>query len=393
MDFALTKAQETLRDTARRLGEQELRSHAAQWDAAETFPERSLELLREVGLLGVTVPEAYGGQGHGTLEACIVLEELARCCFNTALIAQMFLNGPPRAINLLGNDEQRRRLLPGVVDGSRYFAIAMTEPNAGSAGLQLETALTADGRGFRLDGTKCFITGGDRANTFLVFGRAAGTHRSRGIGAVIVEAGVPGFAPPEIEPKMGGRGVAEATLRFEGVRVAPEDVVVWPDPASSAGAQILVRQFNPERCGNAAMCVGIARAALEDSITFASQREQFGQAIIEFQGIYWKIADMALAVDAARLLTWRAARSDDGGFPATRETAMAKLFANEMVQQVTNEAIQIHGHRGYTRAYPVERYFRDGRGLGVAGGTTEILRNIIAGEVTGRRFAQRPVQA
>jgi alkylation response protein AidB-like acyl-CoA dehydrogenase len=388
--FDLSAGQAALRERARRVAEDELRPNAARWDDEEVFPEASLEALRRSGLLALTVPAQYGGDGAGTFEACLVLEELARGCMASAMVAQMFLNGPPRALAVLGGEEQRRRLLPGVAAGTRYFAIAMTEPEAGSAGTDLATTLAADGDGFRLTGTKCSITGGARADSFMVFCRAAGTHGPRGIGAVIVERGAPGFAPPEVEPKMGGRGVAEATLRFEDVPVARADVVLEPDPASKRGADVLLTQFNPERCGNAAMCIGVARAALEDALAFAGERRQFGRAIVEFQGIQWRLADMAVDLDASRLLLWRAALTDHGGFPALQETAAAKLAANEMAQRVTNAAIQLHGHAGYTRARPAERYFRDVRGMALAGGTTEILRNILAAGLAGRRFSQRP---
>ena len=387
--FALSPEQEALRERARRLAEDELRPHAARWDAEEAFPERSLEAMRRFGLLGLTVPRGYGGEGLGTFEACLVLEELARGCMASAMVAQMFLNGPPRALAVLGTEAQRERLLPGVAAGERYFAIAMTEPEAGSAGTDLVTTLRPDGDGFRLTGTKCSITGGARADTFVVFCRAPDTRGPSGIGAVVVERGAPGFAPPQVEPKMGGRGVAEATLRFQDVPVAARDVVLAPDPASRRGAEVLLTQFNPERCGNAAMCIGVARAALDDSLAFVGDREQFGRPIVEFQGIQWKLADMAVDVEASRLLTWRAALSDSGGFPALHETAAAKLAANEMAQRVTNQAIQIHGHAGYTRARPLERYFRDVRGMALAGGTTEILRNILAAGLTGRRLSQR----
>jgi alkylation response protein AidB-like acyl-CoA dehydrogenase len=389
--FALSAEQDELRERARRLAEEELRPSAARWDAEEVFPEPSFDALRRSGLLALTVPERYGGRGLGTFEACVVLEELARGCMASAMIAQMFLNGPPRALAVVGSDEQRERMLPGVAAGTRYFAIAMTEPEAGSAGTDLTTSLARDGRGggFRLTGTKCYITGGARADTFLVFCRAEGTRGASGIGAVLVERGAPGFAPPETEAKMGGRGVAEATLRFDGVPVAAEDVVLAPDPDSKHGAELLLRQFNPERCGNAAMCVGVARAALEDALAFVSQREQFGRPVVEFQGIQWKLADMAVDLESSRLLTWRAALSDEGGFPAVHETAAAKLAANEMAIRVTNEAIQLHGHAGYTRARPAERYFRDVRGMALAGGTSEILRNILAAGLAGRRFSQR----
>lgn len=385
----LADEQTELRARARRFADEHLRPHAARWDDHEEFPEQSYQAIRDHGFVGLTIAHEYGGQGEGVLEACLVLEEFARACMASAMTLQMNVNGPPRVIGRFGSAQQRTRWLPGAADGSRYFAIAMTEPDAGSDGLALQTTLTTDGDGFRLDGMKCHITGGDRADTFLVFCRAPDTSGPRGIGAVVVEAGAKGFAPPEIEPKMGGRGVAEAVLTFDGVRVPASDVVIRPEPESKEGARILLRQFNPERCGNAAMSVGVAQAAFDHAAAYAKERRQFGKRVVDFQGIQWKFADMALDIEASRLLLWRAATTDVDGFPATKETMMAKLHANEMAQHVTNEAIQILGHKGYLRRHPVERYFRDARGLALGGGTTEILRNVIAGEVLDERFSQR----
>ncbi|MCZ2857846.1 acyl-CoA dehydrogenase family protein [Blastococcus sp. VKM Ac-2987] len=388
--FELDDEQRELQGLAREVAAA-VRPQARRWDEEESFPETSLDVLRSSGLLGLTVPVEHGGRGKGVFEACLVLEEIAAGCMATAIVAQMFLNGPPRALAVVGTAEQRERLLPGVARGERYFAIAMTEPGAGSSGTELTTQL---GRGtdgvLRLNGTKCYITGGDRADTLLVFCRAPGSTGSRGIGAVVVERGQPGFEVVDTSPKMGSRGVAEATLSFEDVEVDDAQVVIPPDPDSTAGARLLLRQFNPERCGNAAMCIGVARAALEDSIAYTAQREQFGRPIVEFQGLQWKLADMAVRIETARLALWRAAVSSEDGFPALGHTAVAKLVANEAAQFVTNEAIQLHGHRGYTRDAPVERYFRDVRGMALAGGTSEILRNLIAEQVTGRRFSQRP---
>ena len=388
--FDLDDEHRDLQERARRVADA-VRPMARHWDEAETFPETSLDALRSSGLLALTVPVEHGGHGKGVFEACLVLEEIAAGCMATAIVAQMFLNGPPRALAVVGTAEQQARLLPGVARGERYFAIAMTEPGAGSSGTELTTQLARGADGvLRLNGTKCYITGGDRADTLLVFCRAAGSSGSRGIGAVLVERGQPGFDVVDTSPKMGSRGVAEATLRFEDVEIDDAQVVIPPDPDSTAGARLLLRQFNPERCGNAAMCLGVARAALEDSVAHTAQREQFGRPIVEFQGLQWKLADMAVRIETARLALWRAALSAEDGFPSLRHTAVAKLVANEAAQFVTNEAIQLHGHRGYTRDVPVERYFRDVRGMALAGGTSEVLRNLIAEQVTGRRFAQRP---
>jgi alkylation response protein AidB-like acyl-CoA dehydrogenase len=388
--FELDAEQRELQSLAREVAAA-VRPHAQRWDEEETFPESSLDVLRSSGLLGLTVPVEHGGRGKGVLEACLVLEEIAAGCMATAIVAQMFLNGPPRALAVVGTQEQQARLLPGVARGERYFAIAMTEPGAGSSGTELTTQLERGPDGvLRLNGTKCYITGGNRADTLLVFCRAAGSAGARGIGAVLVEQGQRGFQVTGTSPKMGSRGVAEATLRFEDVEIGDDQVVIPPDPDSTAGARMLLRQFNPERCGNAAMCIGVAQAALDDAVAYTAQRQQFGRPIVEFQGLQWKLADMAVRIETARLALWRAAVSSEEGFPALRHTAVAKLVANEAAQFVTNEAIQLHGHRGYTRELPVERYFRDVRGMALAGGTSEVLRNIIAEHVAGRRFEQRP---
>jgi alkylation response protein AidB-like acyl-CoA dehydrogenase len=385
----LTDEQHALRVRIRELAERELRPWAAHWDETETFPQRSLELLAAEGVLGECVPEEYGGRGRGILEGCIIVEELARACLSSAMIAQAFLNGPWRAIHVLGTEEQRQRYLPGVADGTRHFAIAMSEPGAGSAGTDLRTELRPHNGGYRLHGVKTWVTGGREATTILVFCRLPGTSGPYGIGAVIVEKGAPGMAPPEVEPKMGMRGVAEATLRFDGVPIDPDEVLIRPDASSKEGARILVNQFNPERCGNAAMCTGIAQAALDDTVAHLNRRSQFGRALAEFQGLQWLVADMALDVEISRMLVWRAARTAGDGFPAQRETVMAKLHSSEMVQRVTNAAIQAHGARGYSRRWPLERYFRDARGLTIGGGTSQIMRNLLGGIVLGRRVSQR----
>ncbi len=362
---------------------------ARRWDDEEVFPESSWIRMRDAGLLGLTVPRQYGGEGLGVLEACIVLEELSVTCMSSAMVAQMYLNGPPRAVLALGTEEQRQRYLPGTPTGERYWSIAISEPGAGSSATELQARLEPDGDGFRLYGGKCYITGGMRANTYLVFCRLAGTSGANGIGAVVVEREQAGFAEPQTQPKMGGRGVGEAVLGFDGIRIDPEAVIVAADPGSSRGAAIMLRQFNPERCGNAAMCIGVARAALADSLVHLRTRRQFGKELAEFQGLQWKVADMSIALDAARALNHRAAVSSEGGFPVTRYTAMAKIYANEAGKFICDEAVQLHGHAGYCRELPVERYYRDVRGMGLGGGTTEIMRNVLAGEVIGRRFSQR----
>ncbi|MCT7293635.1 MULTISPECIES: acyl-CoA dehydrogenase family protein [unclassified Rhodococcus (in: high G+C Gram-positive bacteria)] len=385
----LTPRQREIREIAREVAVTELRPRAHLWDESETFPRETFEAVLETGLIGLTVPKEFGGQGEGLLEGCIVVEELARACLSTAMAVQPFLNGPWRAVNVLGTDDLRQRLLPGVADGTNHFAIAMSEPAAGTAGTDLRTTLTPEGDGFRLTGTKCWITGGREAHTIIVFCRIAGSEGPFGIGAVIVQGRPEGMSDFVVDPKMGIRGVGECLVHFDNVRIEPENVLIWPRIDSKEGTGVLVNQFNPERCGNAAMCTGLAQAALDASVGHLNAREQFGRPLATFQGLQWKIADMAMDVHVARVLLWRAARTGTDGFPDQTATLMAKLHSSEMVQRVTNEAIQIHGARGYSRRWPVERYFRDGRGLAIGGGTAEVMRNVLGAQVLGVSGSQR----
>ncbi|MBV0896128.1 acyl-CoA dehydrogenase family protein [Microbacterium sp. NC79] len=385
----LTAEQDEIRRRAREVAVTHLRPWAAHWDETEEFPFRSLDAVKDAGLLDLCIPEEYGGQGKSLLEGCIVVEELARVCLSSAMAVQPYLNGPWRAIHELGSDEMRARLLPGVADGSRHFAIGMSEPGAGSAGTDLRTEIRKDGDGYRLSGFKSWMTGGSVADTIIVFGRAPGSQGPYGIGAVVVNGRPEGMSEPHVDAKMGIRGVAECSVRFEDVWIPAEDVLIEPIADSKQGAQILVNQFNPERCGNAAMCVGLAQGALDATAGYLRTRQQFGRHLYEFQGLQWRVADMALDIELGRVMMWRAARSGTAGFPDAWQTMLAKLHTSEMVQRVTNQAIQTLGARGYSRRWPVERMFRDGRGLAIGGGTVEVMRNMLAGMVLGTRVSQR----
>ena len=358
-------------------------------DEQEVYPRASWEALVAAGLNALTIPERYGGEGLGVREACAVLEELATACFSSALIAQMYLNGPGRAIAHMGTEDQRERYLPDTASGRRTWSIAISEPRAGSSATEMATSVRPDGDGLRLSGSKCYITNAVHATSLLVFCRMAGTKGSAGIGAVVVEHDAVGFTVGPSQPKMGGRGVPESVLTFDDVRVDPHAVIVPPDPKSSRGAAIMVRQFNPERCGNAAMCLGAARAALEMSLVHLRRRQQFGRELAEFQGLQWKVVDMACRLEAGRMMLDRASASEEEGFPSTRHTSMAKIFVNEAAEYVCREAMQVHGHSGYTRDLALERLYRDVRGMALAGGTSEIMRNVAAAELLGRRFSQR----
>jgi len=387
--FELGPELEAFRDEVRAFAESRFAAKAAHWDEREEFPEENRRTLAGAGWLGLLIPQQYGGRGAPLIQSVLFVEEMARVCFNTTTICQIALHGPARAIAVLGTDEQKRRFLPGCAGGEHLFAISITEPGAGSATTDIETTARDDGDAFVVDGHKCYTTLGAQCTHTLVFARAPESRGARGIGALIVDARSPGVAIGEPDPKMGGRGAPECDVRFDRVRVPKENLLVPCDAKSSAGFRTLMAAFGPERVGNAAICVGLAQAAHERALAFVKERRQFGRPIEEFQGIQWKIADMATQIHAARLMVYRAATREKDGFPDPRDTTIAKLYANEMAQRVTNEALQIHGHRGYTRLYPLERLYRDARGYAVGGGTTEILRNTLAAIELGRSFDQR----
>ena len=387
--FKLDAELEEFRNHVRRFAEKEFSGDAAKWDEQELFPEKNRKKLAEQGYLGLLIPEEYGGYGAPIIQSVLFVEEIGRICFNTATICQIYLHGPSRAITILGNEDQKKRWLPGVVTGDYMFAISISEANAGSAVTDLRTTAVKDGDSYVINGSKCFTTLGEFATHILVFVRFEKSKGARGIGAIVVERDTPGITFGKPDKKMGGRGVPESDVFFDDCRVSEENVLVMGKQDSSQGFKTLMDAFGPERCCNAAICVGIAQGAYEIAKAYAEDRLQFGRPLMEFQGIQWKIADMATQLHAARMMVYRAATNEVNGFPEPKEVAMAKLYANEMVQRVTNEALQIHGHYGYTRAFPLERMYRDGRGYAVGGGTTEILRNTIAAMEFGRTFNQR----
>ena len=388
--FKLDPELEDFRNEARKLAEREFAPRAAHWDEAEEFPAANRDKLAELGYLGMFIPEEYGGSGAPVIQGTVFLEEMARVCFNTALVSQLYLNGPSRAISVLGSDEQKKRFLPDMAAGKQFIAIAISEPEAGSAVTDLRTTATRDGDGWVLNGNKCWSTGAHVADYALVFCRFGKASGAKGIGAFVVDLKKPGARIGHISLKMGGRGLTEAEIILENYKAGPEDVLVEGDPESSRSFALLMSSFGPERVGNAAMCVGLAQGAFDAAKSYSEIRHQFGRPIKEFQGLQWKIADMATQIHAARLMVYRAATNPaPNGFPDPMDATMAKLYANEMAQRVTNEALQIHGHNGYTREYPLERMVRDARGFALGGGTVEILRNTIAAMVYGHSFDQR----
>ena len=374
-----------LRKLARDVAERDIAPHAAGWDETEEFAEESLQALRRADLFTVTVGEEYGGMGMGDVEAAIVLEELARVDVSSAILCQLVFNGPPRAIEHLGNEAMRRTWLPQAAAGE-LFCIGITEPDAGSAATSMRAHLVPDGDGYRLEAYKNYVTGGHRSVACLVWCRFPGSEpgTGKGIGAVLVDLSRDGVSVAGTHRKMGLRGCTEAELAFDGVRIEPEDVLVAGDPADNSGLKTLLAHINHERCGNAAMCVGAAQGALEYAMAYMRDRKVGSKRLADLQGLQWKIADMATELEGARLLLQRAVTMAGAhGTPPPMESAMAKVACNLAAKRVCDEAIQLLGGYGYSREYAVERAYRDIRGLCIGAGTVEIQRNFIGTALLG----------
>ncbi|MCC7275317.1 MAG: acyl-CoA dehydrogenase family protein [Alphaproteobacteria bacterium] len=388
MDFQLTAEQQAVRDRARTFAQNELAPRAAEWDEHERFPEPMVRRAAELGFLGLTIPKEYGGGGIGPVEAILVIEELAKGCANTAEIVFDGLIGPIQVITHFGSQTMRQKLLPKAARGELLMGIAITEPHAGSGATDMYSRARIEGDEVVIEGHKAYVEDTASMSSFLTYVKFGDEPGAKNIGGVIVDKGTPGFEIGPPRKKMGLRGCIQADLFFRGCRVPRENLVVEPGQFSK-----LMAAFNLERCGNAAMALGIAGAALENAIEYAKTRTQFGRPLCEFQGLQWKFARMAMQLDAARLLTYRAVSNAAGGLPSMLEASMAKAYANEMAIAVTNDAMQTFGGFGYLRECPAERMVRDARAWALAGGTVEIQLNNIASELFGRRFSQRPPQA
>lgn len=380
--FAETDDQQALRELARGVAQRALAPMARHWDETEEFPQASWDALRKADLFGITIGERYGGMGMGDIEAAIVLEELARVDVSSAILAQLTFNGPPRAVEHLGNDALKDRWLPLAASGEALLAIGISETEAGSNVIQMRARLEPDGDGWRLNAYKNYVTGGHKAAACLVWCRFPGSEGAKGIGAVLVDLTKDGVALAGTHEKMGLRGTSEAELAFDGVRIEPEEVLLEGDPSNADAFKTLIAHINHERCGNAAMCIGAAQGSLEYAVRYMNERVVGGVALAKHQGLQWKIADMATQLEGARLLLARALRlAGPHGTPPALETAMAKAAANLAAKFVCDEAIQLLGGYGYSREYPVERAYRDIRGLCIGAGTVEIQRNFIGSQL------------
>ncbi|MFB6211442.1 MAG: acyl-CoA dehydrogenase family protein [Halobacteriales archaeon] len=366
MDFQLSEEQRLLKQTARRIAEEELADRAFTFDGA--YPMENAPILAEAGLLGISIPEPYGGGGMTPIEVLMVQEEIGRICPDTAHLISHTSMGAPRAIAHLGTDYLKEKYLPGICAGEYVMAIAISEAEAGSAAGEMQTTAEDDGDGVVLNGSKLWISHPLAAEAFLVYAKF-----EEGIGGVIVDKDADGIEIAETYTNMYGGHHAE--LVFDDCRVDNEQVLIRGEDAFKT----LLQTFNVERCHNAMMSVSMARNAFEKSLEYAQDREQFGQPIGEFQAVSHKLADMAINLEAARLLVFQAANAtmteDDDGLPTRLLTSVAKVFANEMAEEIASDAVQIHGANGYMQGHPVEYLYRKVRGREIAGGTVEIHRN------------------
>ncbi len=379
MDLELTDAQRSARDTARRFARERLERAGVETDRTHRFPAESIAELGRLGILGTFIPEKYGGAGLDQVAYALVIEELAVECASTAVIVSAHCSLASWPILGLGSDGQKSRYLPKMSAGEWLGCFALTEPQAGSDAAGQKTRAVRDGDSYIINGTKNFITNSPQSRVAIVFAMTAPDKGHHGISAFIVDTASPGWQVVRVEDKMGIHGAHSAQLSFTDMRVPRENLLV----AEGEGFKVAMKTLDGGRIGIAAQAVGIGRAALEASLKYAAQRETFGRPLARHQAIQFKLADMAVEIDAARLLTLRAAALKDHGLPCTRESAMAKLFAAEAAMHAATEAVQIHGGYGYTKEFKVERYFRDAKITEIYEGTSEIQRLVVANQVLG----------
>ncbi len=385
MDFRLTEDQRALQESARRFARNELPKLASEIEeTSHPVPHDWLKRYAEMGFLGINADPDLGGLGLSHLDAFLVMEEFAKVSVGVAFPVFECCAGPVRIVERLGHPGLRERVVPKVVAGEMLVAISMSEPDAGTALTDLRTRARVEGDTIVLDGSKRWCSGAGHSEGYVVFCRFDGTPGAKGIGAVFVDRDTPGLTFGPQEQLMGFRGVPSADMTFENVRVPREHLLVGPGGFSS-----LMGLFNIERLGNATMALGVASGALEHVTAYVQERKQFGKPIVDFQAVQIRLAEMAIKVEASRLLIHRAAANADQGLPNAREASIAKCYANEITREVTATALQLMGGYGYAREYGMERRLRDSFGWGIAGGAIDIQKVNIAAELVGRRFDQR----
>jgi butyryl-CoA dehydrogenase len=374
MEIELSDEQKLLRETVRRFAEEVVRPRAKEIDETGEFPRAFFDQAGELGLTGVAIPEEHGGAGMDTLSYALVIEEISRVCASSGVILSVNNSLVCDPIAKFGSDEQKKEFLAPLASGKKLGCFALTEPGAGSDAAALRSSARRDGDSYVLNGNKVFITNGTHAEVALVFASVDLEKKHKGITAFLVPADTPGYSHGGHEFKLGVNASGTTELAFQDMRVP----AAWRLGEEGEGFKVAMSTLDGGRIGIAAQAVGIAQGAFEEAVRYAREREQFGKPLSDLQAIQFYLADMATEIDAARLLTWKAAWAKENQKRFTLEAAHAKLFASEMAQRVTNKALQIHGGYGYTKEYNVERYFRDARITEIYEGTSEIQKMVIA---------------
>ncbi len=375
MILELNEQQRMVRNMVREFAEKEVRPKAAELDEKEEYPTESLKKMADLGILGTIIPQEYGGAGLDNVTYATVIEEISRACASTGVVTSVHNSLTAWPIIYYGTEEQKKKYLPILARGEKMGAFGGTEPNAGSDLGAMQTTAVLKGDTYIVNGTKTFITSGPKAGLIIIFAVTNKEAGARGISAFIVESDFKGYSIGGIFDKMGINGSLTSELVFEDMEVPSENLL----GKEGDGFKIALATLDGGRIGIASQAVGIAQAALDESIEYSKTRQQFGKPIAKFQAIQWMIAEMATRVEAARYLVLNAAYVKDQGKRISKEAAMAKLFAAETAVDVTNKAIQVHGGYGYTKEYAVERLYRDARICGIYEGTSEVMKMVIAG--------------
>ncbi|MBI2219856.1 MAG: acyl-CoA dehydrogenase family protein [Acidobacteria bacterium] len=380
MNLSFTDQQALLRRTVREFAEAEIRPHVMEWDEAQSFPPDFLARLAELGLAGIQFPEEYGGAGMSAVEYCICIEELARVDPSISLSIAAHNGLCSAHINMFGTPVQKARWLAPLAQGKMLGAWGLTEAGAGSDAAGMKTVARRDGDSWVINGSKQFITHGTVGGVMVVMAVTDRTRGHRGISAFIVDAGTSGMTPGRKENKLGMRASDTSEVLFQDCRVPAGQLLGEEGQGFINTLQVL----DAGRIGIAALSVGLAQGAYECARSYALERRQFGQPIAAFQAIQWKLADQATRIEAARLLTYRAAFLKDQGQRMTRESSMAKLYASETAVRAAEDAVQIHGGYGFVKDYPAEKFFRDVKLTTIGEGTSEIQRLVIARQLLGQ---------
>jgi hypothetical protein len=375
--FRLTEEQEHLKKEIREFAEREILPHVMEWDEASEFPLKTIKKLGEMGLLGMIFPQEYGGAEMGYVDYVLAVEELSAVDGSIGITVAAHNSLGSNHIFIAGNEQQRRKYIPKLASGEWLAAWGLTEPGSGSDASSARTTAVKKGDRYILNGTKTFITNGHYADAIVVIAVTDKTKGTHGLSAFVVDKGTKGFRAGKKENKLGLRASNTSELIFEDCEIPVENLL----GVEGEGFVDAMRILDGGRISIAALALGIGRGALDCALKYVKERRQFGKAIAEFQGIQWKLADMATELDAARLLTQRAAVLKDSGLKITRESAMAKLFASEVAVRICDESVQLHGGYGFIKDYPAEKFYRDVKLCTIGEGTSEIQRMVIAREI------------